>query len=210
MTRVQLNLQKLKEAEAHFLQQFPLGFADPAMEKIKKNHNVDKLARFAQEQLSRAHFSQPIALCDDILKIVSRSSMVSRFEKPAFRTFIESLNSDDKSQFAAAFEQRLYGRNKRSAFEAICEILARHKLAKWSIVSSIPFYFAPTKEAFVKPTTAKGIIKYLEADNLIYRPSPTWEFYDGYRKVIEQVKENVSPSLSPNHAALTGFLMMST
>ena len=63
-------------------------------------------------------------------------------------------------------------------------------------------------EVFVKPTTAKGIVKGLEVD-LHYQARPTWTFYDGYRKLIVDVRKQVSPTLSPSNAALTGFLMMS-
>jgi hypothetical protein len=59
----------------------------------------------------------------------------------------------------------------------------------------------------VKPTTAKNIVQKLELD-LDYKPRPSWEFYDGYRKAILEMKSLVSPSLAPNNAALTGFLMM--
>ena len=204
-----MNLHKLKEAEAIFLQRFPGGFDDPDLEKIRKTHNVGRIEKFAQAQLTRLRLNQPAGVCDDALRIISRSSMVSRFEKPAFRTFIESLNSDDKARFAAAIETRLYGRARRKGFEEMCAMLAPFKLAKWSIVSTIPFYFAPTREAFVKPTTAKRIVAYLEVPDLEYRPSPTWAFYNGYRKLLQEVKRNVSPSLSPNYAAMTGFLMMS-
>ncbi|MDA0790227.1 MAG: hypothetical protein O2780_12310 [Proteobacteria bacterium] len=205
-----MNIRKLREAEAHFLQQYPDGFADPAMEKIRKSHNVDQLARFTQTQLTPVRFNQPAGLMDDVLKIISRSSMVSRFEKPAFRSFVESMNSDDKARFANALQRRLLGKKKAEAFDEICEMLARHKLAKWSLVSAIPFYFSPNKEAFVKPTTAKGIIRYLEIEGLTYQPRPTWAFYSGYCRLLKDVKKQVSGSLSPNNAALTGFLMMST
>ncbi len=179
------------------------------MDRIKKRHNVDKLSEFTKQQLTRTRLNQPVGACEDFLKIISRSSMVSRFEKPGFREFIESLNSKDKARFASAFEDRLYGRNKRRGFEKICEMLAYYKLAKWSVVSAIPFYFAPTREVFVKPTTAKGIIRYLEVEDLEYRPKPTWEFYQGYRRLITDAKRHLAKSITPNNAAVTGFLMMS-
>lgn len=204
-----MNLQKLKEAEAFFLQRYPEGFADPGLVRIRKSHNVDKLSEYARRQLTRMRLTQPAGACDDLLKVVSRSSMVSRFEKPPFRQFIESLDSTDKTRFAAAFEKRLYGRNKRRGFEEICEMLGHYKLAKWSIVSAVPFYFAPRREVFVKPTTAKGIIRYLEVDDLQYRPTPTWEFYTGYRDLIAEVKRHIAGRMTPNNAAVTGFLMMS-
>ena len=133
--------------------------------------------------------------------------MVSMFEKPRFRDFIRSLNSHEKEHLAFAFEKRLYGRAKQSGFEEILGMLSHHRLAKWSLISAVPFYFSPKKEAFVKPTTAKGIIAYLEVDSLHYKPTPSWDFYRGYRKLLDEVKKEVHPSLTTNYAALSGFLM---
>ena len=205
-----MNYQKLKEAEAGFLARYPEGFSDPEMASIKKKHNVDKLVEFAQENLTRTNFNRPEFIAETVLKIVSRSSMVSRFEKPKFKDFIHSLNSHEKQALADAFEKRLYGRQKQRGFEEILGMLNHHKLARWSVISVVPFYFAPNKEAFVKPTTAKGILKYLEVENLEYKPTPSWAFYKGYSKLLSEIKREVAPSLSPNNAALTGFLMIST
>lgn len=203
-----MNLNKLQEAEAQFLQRYPGGFADPAMQPIKKKHNVDKLVDFTRESLRRENCKRPEFVADALLKIVSRSSMVSRFEKPRFRDFIGSLGSDEKRALASAVEKRLHG-GKQAGFEAMLGLLLHHKLAKWAIISVAPFYFAPTREVFVKPTTAKGIVALLEVENLHYKPVPTWEFYKGYRDLVANIKKQVAPSLSPNNAALTGFLMMS-
>jgi hypothetical protein len=204
-----MNLQKLKQAEAEFLARYPDGFADPAMAPIMKKHNVGKLTEFAQANLTLTHFNRPEHICDTLVKIISRSSMVSMFEKPKFRDFIRSLNSHEKEHLVFAFEKRLYGRGKRAGFEEIQGMLSHHKVAKWPIISAVPFYFAPKKEAFVKPTTAKGIIAYLEIDDIQYKPAPSWEFYSAYVKLLNQVKKEVYPSISPNYAALSGFLMIS-
>lgn len=204
-----MDFHKLKEAEANFLQRFPDGFADPGMAHIKKSHNVDKLSEYTQENLDRTLFHQPQKFADVLLTILSRSSMVSRFEKPKFRDFLNSLDSKDKERLASAFEKRLYGRKKQQGFEEIRDMLAYHKLARWSVISAVPFYFAPTKEAFVKPTTAKNILRYLNVDDLHYHPTPSWEFYKGYQKLVMDIKKLVNPSLTPNNAALTGFLMVS-
>lgn len=204
-----MNIKKLKQAEAAFLAQYPEGFADPGLEPVRKKHNVDKLTAFAQANLTRAHFNRPEHIAETLVKIISRSSMVSMFEKPRFRDFVTTLNSHEKEHLAFAFEKRLHGRAKRAGFEQIVGMLAYHKIAKWPLVSAIPYYFAPNKEAFVKPTTAKGIIAFLEVDDLHYKPMPSWEFYRGYLKVLDQVKKEVHPSLSPGYAALSGFLMVS-
>jgi hypothetical protein len=207
LTGRKVNIQKLKQAEAEFLARYPGGFADPGMAHIKKKHNVDKLTEFAQANLTRSHFNQPEQLCDTLVRIISRSSMVSMFEKPKFRDFVRALNSHEKEHLAIAFEKRLYGRNKRAGFEEILGMLSHHKIAKWPIISAVPYYFAPTQEAFVKPTTAKGIVSFLEIEGLQYKPMPSWEFYSAYLKLLGQVKKEVKSSLSPNYAALSGFLM---
>ncbi len=204
-----MNIDKLKQAESNFMQRFPGGFDDPGMAYIKKKHDVDKLVVFAGDNLGRSSFNQPEKLADTILKIVSRSSMVSRFEKPRFRDFINALNTHEKQALADAMEKRLYGRSKRQGFEELLGMLAHHKLAKWSVISVVPFYFSPRTEAFVKPTTAKGILAYLEVEGLEYKPTPSWAFYQGYQKLLADIKKQVSPTLSPNNAALSGFLMSS-
>jgi len=204
-----VNYQKLKEAEAGFLQRYPDGFSDPAMATIKKKHNIEKLSDFARENLSRAKFNRPEHIAETLVKIVSRSSMVSMFEKPKFRDFVKALNSQEKQALADAVEKRLYGRQKQRGFEELLGMLAHHKIAKWSVISVVPFYFAPAKEAFVKPTTAKGILAYLEIEDLVYKPTPSWAFYQGYLKLLKDIERQVAPSLSPNYAALTGFMMVS-
>ena len=203
-----MNIDKLRQAEADFLQRYPGGFSDPGLESVRKKHNVDKLVEFARSELKRANFNRPQHIADTLLKIVSRSSMVSRFEKPKFRDFINALNSAEKRALADAFEMRIHGR-KQPGFETILGMLAHHKLAKWAVISVVPFYYAPTREAFVKPTTTKGILAFLEVDGFHYHPTPTWAFYRAYRDLIAEVGKQVAPSLSPNNAALTGFLMSS-
>jgi len=204
-----MNYDKLRLAEANFLQRYPGGFADPEMVSIRKKHDIDKLAEFTKKSFARSNFNRPELITESLLKVVSRSSMVSRFEKPKFRDFVQSLNSHEREALAAAFEKRLYGRQKEQGFNEILGMLSHHKLAKWSVISIVPFYFAPRKEAFVKPTTAKGILRFLEIEDPVYKPMPSWEFYQGYKRLLEDIGRVVVPTLAPNNAALSGFMMMS-
>ena len=80
-----MNLDKLKEVESTFLMRYPLGFDDPGLVPIKKKHNVDKLISLAQTNLTKLNCHQPYFVAKTLGDIVSRSSMVSRFEKPTFR-----------------------------------------------------------------------------------------------------------------------------
>ncbi len=204
-----MNLRKLRQAESIFLHQYPGGFDDEGMRKIGKKHNVDKLIELAASTLARKNFGKQGQVLDDIVKLVSRSSMVSMFEKPKFRDYVNGLNRDDRTFLANGFKSLLHA-NQEKGFNDIVDVLSEGKLAKWSLVTICPLYYRPQEEVFVKPTTTKNVIRQFELEELVYHPRPTWAFYQGYRSAIKAMKAKVSPSLSPNNAAFTGFLMMTT
>ena len=201
-----MNYERLRIAEAHFLQSYPGGFADPALEPVLKKHRMNKMTEFAVELFDQTSFYQPNAFLENLVKLVSRSSMVSMFEKPKFRDAINDMNSQEREELTEAF-RKLYHGGQATGFREVVEILARRKIAKWSVITIGLVYYKPNKEVFVKPTTAKTIVQKLQLD-LEYRPRPSWEFYKGYRDAVKEIRSRVDPSLSTNNAALTGFLMM--
>ena len=203
-----MNLKRLKQAEAEFLARYPGGFNHPDMVTIGKKHNVGKMTEQAKELLNKKAFQKTGPVLDSLIKIVSRSSMVSMFEKPKFRDYVNGLDRDEREALAMGFQLLLHGKQQRG-FEIVIDILARGKLAKWSLITICPNYMKPLDEVFVKPTTAKNVIKYLELENLEYKPRPSWAFYEEFRRQILAMKEKVDPSISPSNAAFTGFLMMS-
>jgi len=204
-----MNLQKLYEAQAIFLDRYPQGFASESMQQVAKRHNVDKMTELAKSALARKKFDSTAQVLDDIIKIVSRSSMVSMFEKPKFRDFVNGLARDDRARLAEAFKRQIHTQPKRG-FTEVVEILAEAKLAKWSLLTACAMYYRPQKDVFVKPTTTKNVIRYFEIEDLEYKPRPSWDFYERYRALINDMKGRVDPSLSPTNAAFTGFLMITT
>ena len=204
-----MNIEKLREAEALFLQRYPGGFANEDIVAIGKKHNVDKLCEFAQTALVKKKFAVQGAVLEDIVKIVTRSSMVSMFEKPKFRDYVHGMNKADRDFLRRSFQNMLHGRQAQG-FQDVVDILGEAKLAKWSLLSVCLFYYRPQLDVFVKPTTTKNVIRQFELQGLEYKPRPSWHFYTAYREAIEQMKAIVDPSLSPNNAAFTGFLMMTT
>lgn len=202
-----LDRSTLKTAEAMFFQRFPGGFDDPEMQVIAKRHRMDRMITFAQESFSLSALEDVNKSADNMVKIVSRSSMVSMFEKPKFCDFVGCLSAADREFLVRSLGQLLHG-DQQSGFEALVDLMQTEKLAKWSLVSIIPTYFSPNTEVFVKPTTAKNIIAHFEVPDLVYRPLPSWHFYTAYRELINQSKKLVDPGLSPTNAAFSGFLMM--
>lgn len=203
-----MNKEVLQRAEALFLQKYPAGFMQPELEALGKKHKMPQMIAFAQESFAPLMFARHTEIAEAMIKVISRSSMVSMFEKPKFRDFVRSLDSRETEALAAALRAQLHG-EQQHGFEAMVSILKPAKLAKWSLVTIIPNYYYPDAEVFVKPTTAKGVIKHFELAALDYKPEPTWEFYQGYREAILAMKAQVIDTLSPNNAAFCGFLMMS-
>ena len=202
-----LSQKKLKLAEVEFLQRFPGGFSHPDMQAIGKKHNVTKMVTFAQESFTKKASKDIDSYAENMVKVVSRSSMVSMFEKPKFRDFVQRLDPSEKAFLVKSLHQILHGK-QQAGFDAMIDLLHTEKLAKWSLISIIPAYYSPSTEVFVKPTTTKNVIKHFEIKDLIYKPRPSWDFYQRYRAIINSAKDKVDNSLSPSNAAFSGFLMM--
>ncbi|MBT4034455.1 MAG: hypothetical protein HOB84_06610 [Candidatus Marinimicrobia bacterium] len=203
-----MNIEKLKQAEAKFFNMYPGGFEHPDMVAIGKKHKMDKMITSVQEAFSEDQFGNSKAIVQTMSKFVSRSSMVSLFEKPKFRDFVKSLHNQHETILANGLREMLYG-NQEQGFNMMLDVLITGKMAKWSLISMLPVYHKPFEEVSVKPTTAKGVIQQFELNTLVYKPRPSWEFYKEFRSIINEMKATVDSRLSPNNAAFTGFLMMS-
>ena len=203
-----MNKQKLKIAEARFMQRYPGGFSHPDMQAIGKKHRVTQMIALAQEEFAKSKFKNPETVAEAMVKMVSRSSLISLFEKPRFRDSVRIMSHSEKDLLTTGLEEFLHGKQE-AGFELMTEALAQWKLAKWSLLTVIPNYYRPEHEVMVKPTTAKGVIDYFELKGLTYSPRPNWDFYQKFRDEIENMKASVDPLLSPSNAAFLGFLMMS-
>jgi hypothetical protein len=162
----------------------------------------------SQESFAKSRFSKPQIVAENMVKIISRSSMVSMFEKPKFKNFVPTLAENELKLLTSGLKSFLHG-NQEKGFGAMVDILKQGKLAKWSLLTILPNYFHPDDEVFVKPTTTKGVIQYFELGDLEYKPTPSWDFYNRYRDCILKMKASVDHSVAPNNAAFCGFLMIS-
>ncbi|MFT5110914.1 MAG: hypothetical protein ACI8P9_000223 [Parasphingorhabdus sp.] len=203
-----MNIDILKSAEKQFLKRYPGGFNDPGMQDILRKHKVESMIELSREKFSKRAFSDPQEIAQDMVKVISRASMVSMFEKPKFRDFVKTLTNKEINALADGLKKLLHG-DQLKGFNKLVDILKIGKLAKWSLISIIPNYYHPNTEVFMKPTTVKGVIDHFELKGLSYHPTPDFEFYETYRAQIEQMKTHVDDSLAPNNAAFSGFLMMS-
>ena len=200
-----MNIKKLKDIEEEFLFQYPNGFEDAKFFPTMKKFDPSKLEAFTKENLKKDSFSNPNFVVDAFFKIIQKSVLVSLFDKIKFRDMLENLTSYEKDILSIGLYELLHG-NQKNGFDGIVEFLSQYNLAKWTIISVILYYNDRQKEYFIKPTTTKNVIKYFELENLVYKPTPSFEFYNAYKKVLNEMKKNVHKSLHPDNAAFTGFL----
>lgn len=203
-----MNLLKLKNAEDYFFELYPDGFEDAGLLPIIKRHNTAKIGEQVREMFAKENFSQPELICENFAKIVSKSTLISLFEKPRVRDMMKEMRMERRDMFSIGLYEMLYG-DAKEGFEIVVEILSFYGLAKWSIVTLIPYYFDRAKAFFIKPTTTKNIIAFFEIQGLVYKPKPSYEFYVAYTNILSTMRANVSPRISPNdNAGFTGFLMI--
>jgi len=202
-----MRVDLLKASEAQFFARYPLGFEDPEMQEIRKRHQVDKMHKMALEYLCEDRFGFVEEVLENIIKITTRSSLVSVFEKPKFRDFMKSLSSIEKEIYVNGLKEFLHG-DQAKGFHMMIDILDRGKLAKWSLLTVCFYYYYPQSEVFIKPTTVKGIINIFEFEDLIYKPRPTYDFYVTYRERLMEFRKRANPAIAPDNAAFSGFLMM--
>jgi hypothetical protein len=118
-----------------------------------------------------------------------------------------AMSNERKDILSIGLEEMLHGSYKKG-FNIILDILTEEKLAKWSLISVIPYYYAPKKHIFIKPTTTKDILNYFDIEEIVYKPRPSYVFYAKYKKILTQFKKEVNKKLSNDNAKFTGFLMM--
>ena len=201
-----MNITKLKAAEKDFFTKYPEGFQSPEMKEISKKHRVEKMVALAQSSFNPESLGNIEEACENMIKLVTRSSMVSLFEKPKFRDAVRAMNSDEQQVLVTGLGELLHG-DEEKGFNQLVELLAQYKLAKWTLITVFRCYYYPQTDLLYKPTTVKNVIKTYEL-NLMYKPRPTYEFFTKYRQAINSMKQQVHPSLAPNNAAFSGFLMI--
>ena len=203
-----MRIDKLHDLQGDFFARYAEGFMDPEMTKIGKKHNVSKVVDFAQGAFAETQFGKPESIIKSLTQVVSKSSMISMFDKPKFRDSVLTLAPKERELLADATFELLHG-NEQKGFELMLDQLVTLKLRRWSLMSVLPFYFDPTKNWFIKPNTTKSILKYFEVDQqMVYKPRPSYSFYQEYSQFLTELRDESDPRLSPNNAAFTGFLMM--
>jgi len=203
-----MNLTKLENLENEFLMVYPEGFESPELAEIAKKHKMGKMQEFVKSNFSKDCFNEPQEVFENFVKLISKSSLVSVFEKTKFRNEAKVMTSEEKEILVKGLYEFLYV-DQELGFNKQISVLIKYKMAKWPILTVLGLYMDPDTEVLVKPTTVKGILSYFEVDEFKYTSKANFEFYDQYRQLINEIKVEASEHLKIDNAAFCGFLMMS-
>lgn len=201
-----MNLEKLKAEESRFFLHYPGGFEDPSMKEIAKKHNIARTVALVARELSPAAFDHPEQALETLGKVITRSSLVSVFEKTALRNHLKALPQAEGLMLAEAFRELLHG-DQETGFRQTVALLAPYKLAKWPLITCVMYYARPWQDIIVKPTTVKEVIAAFGLSELVYPSRPDYGFYRGYREQFLALKQAAGPGLQVENGAFSGFLM---
>lgn len=203
-----MNIAKLKQAQQAFYSIYPQGFDSPQMVQVVKKHKLSKTVSFAHEVFSKKAIKNVEEAADNMVRLVARSSMVSVFEKPRYRDAVRNMDILEKTQLVHSLDMLLHG-DEEKGFNLMLEVLLRHGLAKWTLITVFRCYYYPETDLLYKPTTVKKIIEAFELQGLVYKPRPSYDFFVKYRDAINEMKMYVDENFRRSNAAFSGFLMMS-
>lgn len=202
-----MNIEKLKECEYRFYDYYKDGFNDEKLVKTTKLFNTLKFHEIAKKSFAIENFSNIEIVTEGFFTILLKSPLVSFYEGDILRKALKSFTNFEKEMLSIYLQDILYG-NLKNSFDDFIELMATKNLAKWQIVTLIPYYFAPDKNYFLKPTTTKNIIKYFEIEGLKYHSKPTYEFYKRYIEIVKIMQNSVREELIGDNGRFTGFLRL--
>lgn len=198
-----------KEIIKKFKILYPNGFEDEKWKEGEKKYKVEKINSFVDNNISKKIFENYIntnqtgKIIELIEKIISLSSVVSVFEKIAFRNFINEANNKIIDSFAILLNNMLYGKDFEENFDSFSDFLVSNKylgkntnIAKWTLVTSILAHIKRNEEVLIKPNTAKYISKILQKP-FYYISVPNIITYNDYKKIVMEFKNELEKDFMP-------------
>ena len=204
-----MNISKLLQAEKEFSLRYPKGSEDPAMVELMRKHKMDKMNEMAHELFAKDKFDDPDEIVKSIYTIISKSSLISLFDKPKFRDASKSMSQEDKIELLDALKKRLYSKSESKiaeGFNKMVEVLSRYKLASWPIITIVPCYMDGQRDVCLKPNTVKEIISHYELEGLIYKSRPDYKFYSEYRNALLEMKSKTNALKDVDLTAFSGLI----
>ena len=196
----------IQQAITHFLNSYPLGFADP--EYVGTRKRIDGQLTWTGERqykwVAHQHFEKELGgsqarelLSNNLVELRSRSfsiiskvNLLSIFENAALRDALQ--NEAAATEFFRCLIDLLEAPTvNREVFEPFAESVCalpsmpgKHRVASWPVATILPFLAQPKKHMFLKPQFTKEAAERLGFD-LHYDPKPNWTTYQSVLRLGE-------------------------
>lgn len=202
-----MNLDKLKQVEKEFLLRYPEGFETEELKEAGKKHKIQKNIDYIHKVCDKEYMKQGLHVYNDVMKVLTNSSLVSVFEKVRFKDFIKEIDTHDKHELMGSIFEMLHG-DEEEGFNRLVSLLDFYKLAKWPLITVWLAYYDINYQVFIKPTTVKKIINHLELEDITYSSKPNYQFYTKYRHYLNEMKKRVDKRLQVNNPAFSAIFML--
>lgn len=186
------NLQTIDDL---FLTFFPGGFNDENFIELSKKHKAnDRIFKiiddFDIENLLEEYPPTVLKNIQIITKMVTSCSMISVFEKVAFKNYIADKRIHET--FLKALYNMLKNLNEDTFIEFAYVLgMKKHEencnIAKWPIITFFLLFFNPSEEVFIKPTTIKKVARLLDYD-IKYEATLNYQTYSLVKQMINDYK----------------------
>lgn len=196
-----------------FLQIFPLGLNDDHFTQLAKKHkSSDKILEMVKQiDLKQFDSDSPTVIRQNIAtitKLVTKSTMISTFEKLAFKNYMQ--NASYHALFLKSLKE-LIMHNNEDQFNDFVDVLSLQKneynanIAKWPIISFFLLYFNPNQEVLVKPTTIKKLAHFLNYE-IDYKPLPNFHTYALIRDMVMAYKRQSKICAEQNNITVQAIM----
>ncbi len=209
-----MNIQQIDQL---FLRRYPNGVNDDAFVSIGRKHqSSDRILATFQEQLTiNRLISTNRAIQEEtikaIIKVVSQSTLLSTFDKIAFKNYMKDQKIYGLFLHALAEMLNDFNEETLDAFVKVCSLKKQESnanIAKWPIVSFFLTYHDPYEHIFIKPTTIKQLSKVLDYD-IQYHALPNYQTYKLAREMVFDFKNQSSLTKGLNNIMVQAILYSS-
>ncbi len=183
--------------DEEFLVRCPEGLNDPIWIGYFNKLCLNKVKEIIDDELSQTRMEELIEsqefdlLAKSILKTVNKSPVLSRFEKLAFKNYINEI--DTHEPLSLALYDLLYHFDE-SAFERMVNVLGMYikdkemNVLKWPMITFFNVSIDPKNYILVKPKTVKATAKGLGID-VEYTPRPNYRTYINVLNMTKNYKD---------------------
>jgi len=187
-------------------------FSNKGNRHIKNYQASEKAQTLDLEELLEENSYSINYCCDFITKLVTMSTIISVFEKVAFKNYLSDYKV--RPLFLKSLYEVITNNNEETFNNFVYTLSLKKKEknsnpCKWPLITYLLVVFHPYDEVFIKPTTIKRILTIFDSD-ISYTSTPNYETYHGIRSLLLDYKKHSSIAKKVDNFTLSGILFVAS